>query len=101
MQIRSKMSKQFALCSFHTVFNATNAIHFLQETEKAKEQVKKALGVLNGHLSKRTFLVGERISQADIAVACNLLQLYKYVRNFSIIRSILITKKVFLKFFKP
>lgn len=85
MQIRSKMSKQFVLYSFHTVFNA---IHFLQETEKAKEQVKKALGVLNGHLSKRTFLVGERISQADIAVACNLLQLYKYVRNFSIIRSI-------------
>uniref|UniRef100_A0A8W8I0T1 Elongation factor 1-gamma n=4 Tax=Magallana gigas TaxID=29159 RepID=A0A8W8I0T1_MAGGI len=50
-----------------------------QETEKAKEQVKKALGVLNGHLSKRTFLVGERISQADISVACNLLLLYKHV----------------------
>ena len=70
------------LCSHDSVFNAINTKLFLQETEKAKEQVKKALGVLNGHLSKRTFLVGERISQADIAVACNLLQLYKYVRYF-------------------
>ncbi|XP_048735434.2 elongation factor 1-gamma-like [Ostrea edulis] len=50
-----------------------------QETEKAKEQVKKALGILNGHLSTRTFLVGERISQADINVVCNLLLLYKHV----------------------
>nr|XP_022332183.1 elongation factor 1-gamma-like [Crassostrea virginica] len=66
-----------------------------QETEKAKEQVKKALGVLNGHLSKRTFLVGERISQADIAVACNLLQLYKYVLDPSFRASFVHTNRWF------
>ncbi|KAK3587768.1 hypothetical protein CHS0354_042728 [Potamilus streckersoni] len=55
-----------------------------QETEKAKEQMKLALGVLNHYLQTRTFLVGERISQADIAVACNLLLAYQYVldQNF-------------------
>merc|ERR1711915_929395 len=33
----------------------------------------------NDHLLTRTFLVGERISLADIAVACTLLNLYKHV----------------------
>ncbi|KAK3093934.1 hypothetical protein FSP39_021959 [Pinctada imbricata] len=52
-----------------------------QETEKAKEQVKKAMTVLNNYLSTRTFLVGERISQADISVCCNLLMLYQNVMD--------------------
>jgi len=50
-----------------------------QNTERAKEEVKRALSILNTHLATRTFLVGERISLADISVACNLLQLYQYV----------------------
>ncbi|CAE1237496.1 EEF1G [Acanthosepion pharaonis] len=50
-----------------------------QETEKAKEQIKKVLKILNDYLQTRTYLVGERITQADITVACNMLQLYKYV----------------------
>jgi len=50
-----------------------------QETEKAKEQMQKVLGVLNGYLSTRTYLAGERISQADITVACDLLLAYQYV----------------------
>jgi elongation factor 1-gamma len=50
-----------------------------QNTEKAKEDVKLSLGVLNQHLLTRTYLVGERITLADIAVACNLLQLYQLV----------------------
>ena len=50
-----------------------------KETEKAKEQIKKVLKVLNDYLQTRTYLVGERITQADITVACNMLQLYKYV----------------------
>ena len=50
-----------------------------QETERAKGQVKKAMTVLDNYLQLRTYLVGERISQADISVACNLLSLYKYV----------------------
>ncbi|MFX7212898.1 glutathione binding-like protein, partial [Acinetobacter baumannii] len=50
-----------------------------QETERAKGQVKKSMTVLDNYLQTRTYLVGERISQADISVACNLLSLYKYV----------------------
>merc|ERR1711872_126240 len=44
-------------------------------TDQAKDAVQKALATLNDHLLTRTYLVGERISLADIAVCCNLLQL--------------------------
>lgn len=50
-----------------------------QATEQAKEEVKRVLTVLNQHLNTRTFLVGERISLADISVACSMLWLYKQV----------------------
>jgi len=50
-----------------------------QDTEKAKEQIQKALTVLNNYLRTRTYLVGERITQADVAVACDLLLAYQYV----------------------
>merc|ERR1711915_619207 len=53
--------------------------HDKNALERAKEDVKKALGVLNTHLLPRTFLVGERISLADISVCCTLLHLYQYV----------------------
>merc|ERR1739847_22558 len=48
-------------------------------TERAKEDIKAALKALNDHLLSRTFLVGERLTLADIAVACPLLSLYKQV----------------------
>uniref|UniRef100_A0A4W6DJ22 Eukaryotic translation elongation factor 1 gamma n=1 Tax=Lates calcarifer TaxID=8187 RepID=A0A4W6DJ22_LATCA len=48
-----------------------------QATEQAKEDVKRALTVLNQHLNTRTFLVGERVSLADITVVCSMLWLYK------------------------
>merc|ERR1712119_254923 len=48
-------------------------------TERAKEDIKAALKALNDHLLSRTFLVGERLTLADIAVACTLLSLYKQV----------------------
>lgn len=50
-----------------------------QNSERAKEEIKRALNVLDTHLATRTFLVGERISLADISVTCNLLQLYQHV----------------------
>jgi elongation factor 1-gamma len=50
-----------------------------QETEKAKEVIREALGKLQKHLTTRTFLVGERLTQADITVACDLLLLFQHV----------------------
>ncbi|KAG8227952.1 hypothetical protein J437_LFUL008758 [Ladona fulva] len=50
-----------------------------QNTERAKDDVKKALDALNSHLLRVTYLVGERISLADISVCCTLLHLYQYV----------------------
>merc|ERR1712107_427681 len=41
--------------------------------------IKSAMNALNSHLLTRTFLVGERISLADISVCCTMLNLYKYV----------------------
>ena len=52
-----------------------------QATEQAKEETKKVLAVLNQHLNTRTFLVGERVSLADVSVACAMLWLYKQVRT--------------------
>jgi elongation factor 1-gamma len=48
-------------------------------TERAKDDVKAALENLNSHLLTRTFLVGERLSLADISVACTMLNIYKHV----------------------
>jgi elongation factor 1-gamma len=56
---------------------------FLQSTDRAKEDVKLALQALNTHLLPQTYLVGERITLADIGVACTLLQLYQYVLDTS------------------
>ena len=53
--------------------------HNKQATENAKEEVKRILGLLDTHLKTRTFLVGERVTLADITVVCTLLWLYKQV----------------------
>merc|ERR1719348_1155405 len=50
-----------------------------QANERAMADLKTALAVLNGHLKTKTFLVGERISLADICCMCNLLLAYKWV----------------------
>merc|ERR1712168_1528347 len=50
-----------------------------QETDKAQAHLKKCMTMLNGFLETRTFLVGERITLADIAMACNMLMLYAQV----------------------
>lgn len=47
--------------------------------EAAKEDVKRALGVLNTRLLDHTYLVGERITLADIVCFANLLNLYEHV----------------------
>lgn len=50
-----------------------------QAQERAREDVKKILTCMNTHLESRTFLVGERITLADISVFATLLPLYKMV----------------------
>lgn len=50
---------------------------------KAKETVKNAMELLNNHLMTKTFLVGERVTLADISVACNMVMLYKNVMDAS------------------
>merc|ERR1719494_1100755 len=52
-----------------------------QNTEAAMEQIKKCMTVLNSVLLTKTFLVGERVTLADISVCCNLLMLYKQVMD--------------------
>jgi len=48
-------------------------------TNKAKGDVRKALDLLNHHLASRTFLVGQRVTIADIAVSLSLLDVYTTV----------------------
>lgn len=47
--------------------------------DHAKEELRKVLTSLNQHLLPRTYLVGEKITLADIVVACNLIHLYELV----------------------
>jgi len=50
---------------------------------KAKEDVENCLKTLNDHLLLRTFLVGNQVTLADIAVACALQPLYTMVLDKS------------------
>eukprot|EP00731_Ephydatia_muelleri_P035644 Em0144g14a len=50
-----------------------------QATKQAQDTLKSLLGVLNNALATRTFLVGERVTLADISVVCDLLLPYKQV----------------------
>ncbi|XP_015788318.1 elongation factor 1-gamma [Tetranychus urticae] len=47
--------------------------------ERAKSEVKSALTALNKYLSTRTYLVGERITLADVTVLSILLPLYENI----------------------
>jgi len=67
------------------VFPLLGIMPFNKNTvERAKSDVGVALSVLNKHLLNNTFLVGERISLADIIVFTNLLHLYQYVLEPSV-----------------
>ncbi|CAF0800021.1 unnamed protein product [Didymodactylos carnosus] len=47
--------------------------------ERAKDELKSILHLLNEHLRTRTYLVSERITLADIVVACDLLLLFQWI----------------------
>jgi elongation factor 1-gamma len=48
-------------------------------TQRAKGDIRKVLEILNNHLADKTYLVGERISLADIVAATSLHRLYERV----------------------
>lgn len=50
-----------------------------QDTEKAMNHIKNCFELLNNLLNTRTFLVGERITLADISLCCSLIALYAQV----------------------
>ncbi|KHJ40914.1 elongation factor 1 gamma, hypothetical protein [Trichuris suis] len=49
------------------------------KVEDAKQQLAAQLRWLNGVMFSRTFLVGERLSVADVVLACNLLPAFQHV----------------------
>eukprot|EP01103_Thecamoeba_quadrilineata_P006012 TRINITY_DN15751_c0_g1_i1.p1 TRINITY_DN15751_c0_g1~~TRINITY_DN15751_c0_g1_i1.p1 ORF type:complete len:440 (+),score=110.22 TRINITY_DN15751_c0_g1_i1:127-1320(+) len=50
-----------------------------EATNLAKGDIRKVLTILNEHLATRTFLVGERISLADIVIGSTLTMLFTHV----------------------
>jgi len=50
-----------------------------QDTEAAKAHLRKCFEMLDNFLLTRTFLVGERVSLADISLVCELVMLFKLV----------------------
>jgi len=65
-------------------------------TQKAKGDVRRALDILNKHLTTRTFLVGQRISLADIVVAADLYRLYQRVLDAGFRKPFVHTNRWFL-----
>lgn len=50
-----------------------------EATNRAKGDIRNLLKFLNSHLELRTFIVGERVTLADIVIACSLVPLYTKV----------------------
>jgi elongation factor 1-gamma len=50
-----------------------------EDQDRGQQGVKSALSRLDAHLLTKTYLVGERITLADIAVFCTLLQAFQWV----------------------
>ncbi|XP_069775606.1 valine--tRNA ligase isoform X2 [Narcine bancroftii] len=53
--------------------------HNIQAVERAQLDLRKTLQFLDNHLKLRTYLVGEAVTLADIAVTCALLLPYQHV----------------------
>jgi len=53
----------------------------IQALSRAKSDVRKVFETLNKHLAARTYLVGERITIADITVASSLFRIYQLVAD--------------------
>lgn len=69
---------------FAWVLPATGLSNQKQTLESAKNDVKDSLKLVNDYLLTRTYLVGEKITLADIALAVSLLPLYQNVLEPSV-----------------
>jgi len=67
-----------------------------QATSRAKGDIRKVLETLNKHLLSRTFLVGERLSVADLVVAFSLCPLYELVLDTGFRKQFANTNRWFL-----
>jgi len=65
-------------------------------TNKAKADIRKGLGILNDYLQTRTYLVGHRVSLADIIVVCSLYNLYTTVLDLGFRKPFSHTNRWFL-----
>jgi elongation factor 1-gamma len=54
-----------------------------QLVQKAKDDLKQVFHCLDAHLKTRTFLVGERLTLADVSLAADLLLAYQHVADES------------------
>lgn len=64
------------------VFPILGIMQFNKNTnERAKQDIAKALATLQARLVNNTFLVGERITLADIVVFCSLMSLFQHVAD--------------------
>lgn len=52
-----------------------------QNVQRAKDDLKRVFSFLNDCLKTRTFLVGERVTLADLSLASDLLLAYQYVAD--------------------
>jgi len=52
-----------------------------QNINRAKDDLRRIFACLNEHLKTRTFLVGERLSLADVALAADLLLAFRHVAD--------------------
>ena len=69
----------FRSCSVADGPNGNCLIGTRQATSKAKGDMRKVFELLNKHLATRTYLVGERVTLADLAVASSLYHVYQLV----------------------
>lgn len=73
-------NKQVGYEHFKHLFIVEKFLIFMsQAVDHAKQELNAILSVVNNHLLTRTFLVGEKITLADIVLACNLLHLYENI----------------------
>lgn len=82
LQWLSFADSEIAPASSAWVFPILGIMQFNKNTnERAKQDITKALETLQARLVDNTFLVGERITLADIVVFCGLLQLFQHVAD--------------------